>query len=155
MYLAAFMDLETRTVKGWSLKNSLKSELVVDAFLQAMFRHKPGPGLLVHSDRGSQYASTIFRKKLEVHKALQSMSRKGNCYDNAAMESFWATLKSELQITHPFKTEEEARLAIFDYIETFYNRCRLHSAIGYRAPLDFEAQLMAETTRPLVSANSG
>lgn len=155
VYLAAFMDLKTRTVKGWSLKDSLKSDLVVDAFLQAVFRHKPDPGLIVHSDRGSQYASTMFRNKLEVHKAHPSMSRKGNCYDNAAMESFWATLKSELHITHPFKTKEEARLAIFDYIETFYNRRRLHSAIGYQAPLDFDAQLMAETIYPLVSANPG
>jgi len=155
VYLAAFMDLETRTVKGWSLKDSLKSELVVEAFLQAVFRHRPEAGLIVHSDRGCQYASTMFRKKLEAHKALPSMSRKGNCYDNAAMESFWATLKAELQITHPFETKEKARLAIFDYIENFYNRHRLHSAIGYRAPIDFEAHLVANTTYPLVSANSG
>lgn len=155
VYLAAFMDLATRTVKGWSLKDSLQSELVVDAFLQAVFRHKPGPGLIVHSDRGSQYASAAFRGKLDVYKALPSMGRKGNCYDNAAMESFWATLKSELRITRPFKTKEEARLAIFDYIETFYNRRRLHSAIGYRSPIDFETQLMANSTYPCVSANSG
>lgn len=155
VYLAAFMDLATRTVKGWSLKDSLQSELVVDAFLQAVFRHKPGPGLIVHSDRGSQYASAAFRGKLDAHKALPSMGRKGNCYDNAAMESFWATLKSELRITRPFKTKEEARLVIFDYIETFYNRRRLHSAIGYRAPIDFETQLMANSTYPCVSANSG
>jgi transposase InsO family protein len=154
-YLAAFMDLETRTVKGWSLSDSLKSGLVVDAFLQAVFRYKPAPGLIVHSDRGCQYASALFREKLDAHKALPSMSRKGNCYDNAAMESFWATLKAELQITRPFKTREQARLAIFDYIETFYNRCRLHSAIGYQIPAEFEAKLASKVTCPYVSANSG
>jgi len=154
-YLSAFMDLGTRTVKGWSVNDSLHSQLVVDSFLQAVFRHKPGAGLIVHSDRGSQYASTVFRDQLEAHHALPSMGRTGNCYDNAAMESFWATLKAELHITHPFNSKQEARLAIFDYIETFYNRRRLHSAIGYRAPIDFEAQLMANTTCPCVSTNSG
>lgn len=154
-YLAAFMDLDTRTVKGWSLQDSLKSELVVEAFRKAVFHHRPGPGLIVHSDRGSQYASAPFRQQLDTHKALPSMGRTGNCYDNAAMESFWATLKSELHITRPFNTKEEARLAIFDYIETFYNRRRLHSAIGYRAPIDFEAQMLAKTTYPGVSVNSG
>jgi len=154
-YLSAFMDLGTRTVKGWSVNDSLKSKLVVDAFLQAVFRHGPGPGLIVHSDRGSQYASAAFRQQLEAHHALPSMGRTGTCYDNAAMESLWATLKAELQIARPFNSKQEARLAIFDYIETFYNRRRLHSAIGYRAPIDFEAQLMAHTIHPRVSANSG
>jgi len=154
-YLAAFMDLGTRAVKGWRLKDSLKSDLVVDAFLQAVFRHKPSSKLIVHSDRGSQYASTPFLQKLKEHKALPSMGRTGNCYDNAAMESFWATLKAELHIDKPFETKEEARLAIFDYIETFYNRRRLHSAIGYRTPVDFEEQLMAKSTYPGLSEISG
>lgn len=154
-YLGAFMDLTTRVVKGWTLRDSLKSDLVVDAFVQAVFRHKPGAGLIVHSDRGSQYASTAFRQQLDVHKALPSMSSTGNCYDNAAMESFWSTLKAELHLSRPFETKEAARLAIFDYIETFYNRRRLHSAIGYRSPFDFEQQLMTKPIHPLLSANSG
>lgn len=154
-YLSAFMDLGTRSIKGWTVSDSLKSKLVVDAFLQAVFRHKPEPGLIVHSDRGSQYASSAFRTQLEAHHALPSMGRTGNCYDNAAMESFWATLKAEMRITKPFNTKLEARLAIFDYIETFYNRRRLHSAIGYKAPMDFEAELKAATIAPEVSAISG
>jgi transposase InsO family protein len=154
-YLSAFMDLVTRVVKGWTLRDSLKSDLVVDAFVQAVFRHKPGAGLIVHSDRGIQYASATFRQHLDVHKALPSMANAGNCYDNAAMESFWATLKAELHLTGPFETKEAARLAIFDYIETFYNRRRLHSAIGYHSPIDFETQLVAKPIHPLVSANSG
>ncbi|MCP4639395.1 MAG: IS3 family transposase [bacterium] len=154
MYLAAFMDLGTRVVKGWALQDSLKSDLVVKAFLQAVFRHKPGAGLIVHSDRGCQYASATFRKHLLAHQAMASMGRTGNCYDNATMESFWATLKAELRITRPYETTEDARLAIFDYIETFYNRRRLHSAIGYQTPLNFEAQFMAGVICPHVSANS-
>lgn len=154
-YLAAFMDRKTRTIKGWAVSDSLKSKLVVDSFLQADFRHRPEPGLIVHSARGSQYTSTAFRTQLEAHHALPSMGRTGNCYDNAAMESFWATLKAELRITKPFNSKQQARLAIFDYIETFYNRRRLHSAIGYKTPIDFEAQLKAATIAPKVSAISG
>ena len=139
MYLAAFLDLKSRKVKGWALKDHMRSELVEDAFLQALFRDRPAPGLIVHSDRGSQYAGHRFRDLLQEHQALGSMSAKGNCYDNAAMESFWATLKTELSITKPFATKLEARLAIFDYIETFYNRVRIHSSLNNRSPLDFEA----------------
>ena len=116
----------------------MRAELVTRAFDQAVRRHQPVPGLVVHSDRGIQFASTAFRQQLERYGALPSMSRTGNCYDNAAMESFWATLKSELRMNKPFKNQEEARLAIFDYIETFYNRTRLHSALGYQTPLDYE-----------------
>lgn len=137
-YLAAFMDLCSRAICGWALMDSMRADLVTRAFDQAVRRHRPAPGLIVHSDRGIQYASTAFRNRLERYGALPSMSRTGNCYDNAAMESFWATLKRELGITKPFPTKEETRLAIFDYIETFYNRTRLHSAIGYQAPLDYE-----------------
>jgi transposase InsO family protein len=154
-YLAGVMDLGTRTLKGWSLSDSLKSKVVTDAFCQAVFRYRPPAGLIVHSDRGSQYAGREFRRLLDQHHALSSMSRKGNCYDNAAMESFWATLKAELGLRKPFKTREHARLAIFDYIETFYNRRRSHSAIGYLAPLDFEARFDPKNTSPLLSANSG
>ncbi len=140
-YLSAFMDLKTRLIKGWTLSDSLKSELVIDAFAKAVFRHPPKHGLIVHSDRGIQYASRDFRKRIKQHGALPSMSRTGNCYDNAAMESFWSTLKGELNINEPFKSRQAARLAIFDYIETFYNRIRLHSAIGYQAPENFEIEM--------------
>ncbi len=154
-YLSAVMDLGTRHLKGWTLKDSLKADLVVDAFRRAAVRHRPGPGLILHSDRGCQYASDQFRRQLDRCKALGSMSRKGNCYDNAAMESFWATLKTEMHINQPFGSKEEAKLAIFDYIETFYNRQRLHSSIGYKSPADYEANLKTQRIVPKVSAETG
>ena len=116
----------------------MRTDLVQEAFLQAVFREGLRPGLIIHSDRGCQYASHQFGDFLKNHKAVSSMSGKGNCYDNAAMESFWATLKTDLNITQPYETKEEARLAIFDYIEIFYNRVRLHSSIGDMSPLDYE-----------------
>ena len=143
VYLAAFMDLKSRKITGWCLRDNMKTDLVEGAFLQAVFRNRPGSGLIVHSDRGSQYASHQFRKTLAQHRCISSMAGKGHCYDNAAMESFWATLKTDLNINQPFKTKEEARLAIFDYIETFYNRFRLHSALGDLSPLDYELKLVA------------
>jgi transposase InsO family protein len=143
LYLAAFMDLKSRKIKGWDIRDHMRTELVETAFRQAVFRVGPVPGLVAHSDRGSQYASRNFRCLLDQHQVLSSMSAKGNCYDNAAMESFWATLKSELGIKKPFNTKEEARLAIFDYIEVFYNRRRIHSAIGDLSPLDYELKLVA------------
>jgi len=154
-YLSAFLDLWSRAVKGWTLRDTLKSDLVSDAFLQAVYRHRPAENLIVHSDRGSQYASREFRGQLAAHKALGSMSRKGNCYDNATMESFWATLKAEMRMTKPFETKEQARLAIFDYIEIFYNRNRLHSSIGYTTPMDLEAQQNSKKPHAPLSANSG
>jgi len=143
LYLAAFMDLKSRKIKGWTIRDHMRTELIETAFLQAAYRAGPITGLIAHSDRGSQYASREFRRLLEQHHALSSMSAKGNCYDNAAMESFWATLKSELGIKKPFATKEEARLVIFDYIEVFYNRRRIHSATGDLSPLDYEQQLCA------------
>ncbi|MDA0989190.1 MAG: IS3 family transposase [Verrucomicrobia bacterium] len=154
-YLAAIMDLGTRNVKGWSLRDTLKTDLVADAFLQAAFRYRPDPGLIMHSDRGCQYASEQFNNLLDNYKALGSMSAKGNCYDNAAMESFWATLKSELNIKDPFETEEEARQVIFEYIEVFYNRQRLHSSIGYQSPVDYETQMMRKNATPSLSEKAG
>jgi putative transposase len=143
MYLAAFMDLKSRKIKGWAIRDHMRTELVESAFLRAVFRERLGAGLIVHSDRGCQYASREFRSLLNRHHALGSMSAKGNCYDNAAMESFWATLKTDLRISKPFQTKEDARLAIFDYIEVFYNRRRIHSAIGDLSPLDYEQQCVA------------
>ena len=155
LYLSVVMDLGTRTIKGWALRESLKTDLVVSALHQAAFRYKPPPGLIVHSDRGSQYASHEFQHQLLQLKALGSMGRTGCCYDNATMESFWSTLKTELHIKQPFNSKEEARLAIFDYIETFYNPKRRHSSIGYLPPLEFEAHLMARTFDPYLSEFSG
>lgn len=143
LYLTAFLDLKSRKIKGWTIRGHMRGALIEAAFLRAVSREKPGAGLIVHSDRGCQYASREFRALLNRHQALGSMSAKGNCYDNAAMESFWATLKSDLRINKPYQTKEEARRAIFDYIEVFYNRRRIHSALGDLSPLDYEQQSVA------------
>jgi putative transposase len=139
LYLAAIKDMATREIVGWSMAEHLRAGLCVDALVMALHRCRPGPGLIHHSDRGVQYASGPYREVLERHGVKQSMSRKGNCLDNAPMESFFASLKKEH--VHPawFRTREEAKAAVFDYIEVFYNRQRLHSAIGYRTPAEARA----------------
>ena len=137
------------------MSSSLEAKIAIDALQMAIDRREVTRGLIHHSDRGVQYASRAFRAVLEVNDIAASMSRKGNCYDNATVESFWASLKTELHLSKPFNSKEEARLAIFDYIEIFYNRQRLHSSIGYQSPLDYESKLMAQSTRPFVSAISG
>lgn len=141
VYLAAVMDLFSRKIVGWALGDSLETSLVKRALQEALAVRRPPAGLLHHSDRGCQYASSAFRALLHFSKITPSMSAQGNCYDNAAMESFWSTLKGELIQQRDFADLAEARLAIFDYIETFYNRQRLHSAIGYQSPVEFEQQL--------------
>jgi len=141
VYLAAVMDLCSRKIVGWSLARSLETSLVKEALKQGLAMRRPDPGLLHHSDRGIQYASSAFQALLLTHEIIPSMSAKGNCYDNAAMEAFWSTLKAELIHDRCFRDLAEARLAIFDYIETFYNRRRLHSALGYKSPVEFEEQL--------------
>jgi putative transposase len=138
LYLAAVMDLYSRKIVGWSTSRSLETSLVREALQQALVDRRPAAGLLHHSDRGSQYASSAYRALLHSCRLRPSMSAAGNCYDNAAMESFWSTLKTEWLHTKHFQTHNEARLAIFDYIETFYNPKRLHSALGYQSPVDFE-----------------
>jgi putative transposase len=138
LYLAAIMDLYSRKIVGWSVSHSLKATLVKAALQQAWVDRRPAAGLLHHSDRGVQYASSAYRALLHSCRMCPSMSSTGNCYDNAAMESFWSTLKTEWLHQRPFQTHQEARLAIFDYIETFYNPKRLHSALGYHSPVDFE-----------------
>ena len=153
--LAAVMDLGSRRIKGRSLSDTMRADLVADACLQATFRSRPGPGMLFHSDRGSQYASGQFRDLIGRHGAVPSMSAKGNCCDNAAMKSFRATLKSEMGMNEPFETQEDARLGIFDYIEVFCNRQRLHSSLGCCSPLDCEQQLMRQNTGPSMSEISG
>jgi transposase InsO family protein len=141
VYLAAVMDLCSRKIVGWSISQSLEASLVQEALKQALVVRRPAPGLLHHSDRGIQYASSAFRALLLTYKIIPSMSAQGNCYDNAAMESFWSTLKSELIAGQLFRDLAELRRAVFEYIETFYNRKRLHSALGYQSPVEFEQQL--------------
>jgi putative transposase len=139
LYLAVVIDLFSRRVVGWSLSNRMKKGLVIDAFMNAYKTRKPAPGLLFHSDRGSQYASKKFRKILEHYDVTQSMSRKGNCWDNAVAESFFKTLKRELLYGKvAFRTRKDADMRIFEYIEMFYNTKRLHSTIGYIAPMQYE-----------------
>jgi putative transposase len=140
-YLAAVMDLYSRKIVGWSLGPSLHTSLVREALQLACAMRRPAAGLLHHSDRGIQYASSAFQALLHYYQILPSMSAKGNCYDNAAMEAFWSTLKTELIHRKPFQDLPQARRAIFDYIELFYNRQRLHSALGFKSPVEFEENL--------------
>lgn len=138
LYLAAVEDLFTRKIVGWSMSERMTSELVSDALQMALGRHCPESGLLCHSDRGSQYASVDYRELLKRHGIRCSMSRRGDCYDNAPMESFFATLKKELIYRERYRTRLSARMRVFGYIEMFYNRVRRHSALGYMSPAEFE-----------------
>jgi transposase InsO family protein len=139
MYLAVVLDLFSRKVVGWSLAERMTAALVCDALDAAVRLRCPAPGLLFHSDRGSQYASKAFRRRLWRYRMQQSMSRKGNCWDNAVAESFFATLKKELVRDCPYETRARARTEVFGYIEVFYNRRRSHSFLGYVTPEAFEA----------------
>jgi putative transposase len=138
LYLAVVLDLRSRRVVGWSMSQSMERGLVLDALRMALLRRRPGLGVLHHSDRGSQYASADCRKLLEQYGMISSMSRKGTCWDNAVVESFNATIKTELIHRTIWKTREDARAAIYKYIETWYNTTRLHSTLGYRSPVEFE-----------------
>lgn len=140
LYLAGIMDLYSRRIVGWAMGESIDTQLVLASWNMALRQRHPGTQLVFHSDRGCQYASQQFRLALQQAKALASMSRRGNCYDNAAMESFWSTLKHELVYRTKFETRALACLAIFDFIEAFYNRRRLHSSLDYLSPVDFEQQ---------------
>jgi transposase InsO family protein len=139
MYLAVIIDLFSRRVVGWSLSERMTADLVCGALDSAVAKRQPGPGLLFHSDRGSQYASRAFRRRLWRCRMVQSMSRKGNCWDNAVAESFFATLKKELVRDYVFESRDAARSAVFEYIEVFYNRQRAHSLLSYATPTSFEA----------------
>lgn len=139
LYLAGVMDLYSRRIVGWSMADHMRSELVCDALKMALIARKPTSDLLHHSDRGVQYACRDYQQLLETHGIKSSMSRTGDCYDNAPTESFWGKLKTELVYLESFATREEARAAIFEYIEAFYNRVRLHSSLGYVSPERFEA----------------
>lgn len=143
LYLAVVIDLFSRQIVGWSMTEHMRTKLVNDALLMAIWKRKPAKGLLWHTDRGSQYASEGHRELLKQYGIRQSMSRKGNCWDNAVSESFFHTLKTELVHQQRFLSRDEARQAVFEYIEVFYNRDRLHSANGYLSPVDYEVQQKA------------
>jgi putative transposase len=138
LFVSAIMDLFSRRIVGWAMGPTMHRSLVLKALDMAVTDRRPEPGLIHHSDRGSQYASLDYRTALKAQGMLPSMSRKACCYDNAAMESFWHTLKNELIHRRHFQTRSQAQQSIFEYIEVFYNRTRLHSAIGYLSPADFE-----------------
>jgi transposase InsO family protein len=140
LYLAAIMDLYSRKIVGWAMGQYIDTALILKALFMALLHRQPPTSLLFHSDRGVQYASADYRGALAQAGLVASMSRKGNCYDNAAMESFWSTLKLELVYRREFPTRAQARSEIFDYIELFYNRQRSHSALNYLSPVDFELQ---------------
>jgi transposase InsO family protein len=139
MYLAVIIDLYSRKVVGWSLDERMTASLVCSALDAAVRLRRPARGLVFHSDRGSQYASRVFRRRLWRYGVKQSMSRRANCWDNAVAESFFATLKKELVRNHAFATREQARAEVFEYIEVFYNRQRAHSLLNYETPDAFEA----------------
>ena len=141
LYLAAVIDLCSRKVVGWSMADHMRTGLVADALRMAVARRRPGEGLLHHSDRGVQYASDDYQHLLAENGIVCSMSGRGDCYDNAAMESFWGTLKTELVNHERYETREQARASVFEYVEAFYNRHRLHSSLGYVSPEQFERSL--------------
>lgn len=140
LYLAGVMDLYSRKIVGWAMGERIDTALVLKALDMAVAHRAPAANLLFHTDRGVQYASGDFRQALRQASLVASMSRKGNCYDNATMESFWSTLKLELIYRGTFPTRAQARAKIFDYIEVFYNRTRAHSALDYKSPVDFESK---------------
>jgi transposase InsO family protein len=140
LYLAAVLDRYSRKIVGWAMSHRIDTALVLQALAMARLHRQPPAKLLCHSDRGVQYAAANYRHALAQAGLVASMSRRGNCYDNATMESFWSTLKWELIYRRKFATHQEARTAIFDYIECFYNPKRLHSALNFLSPVDFETK---------------
>jgi transposase InsO family protein len=143
LYLACVMDLASRKIVGWSMSDRIQADLVCQALQSAYWRRKPPAGLILHSDRGSQYASDRYRQLIHDYRMVQSMSRRANCWDNAAMESFFKTLKVERTHRLRYDTRALAKLDIIDWIEGFYNRRRMHSSIGYKTPVEVEVSLMA------------
>jgi transposase InsO family protein len=140
LFLAAVMDLYTRQILGWSLWQSLEAGGPLQALARALANRRPPRGLIHHSDQGIQYACRDYRQQLERRGLIASMSRRGNCYDNAAMEAFWSTLKREALEQSAQWSKNQVRRVLFEYIESIYNRSRLHSSLGYRSPVDFEHQ---------------
>ena len=141
LYLAVVLDLASRRVVGWSMRDTLEAELATDALTMALWGRKPGRDLLIHSDRGVQYASAAYQEILVQHGITCSMSKKGDCFDNAVAESFFASLEWELIEDSDWHTHDEARRAVFNYIEAWYNRERLHSSLDYQSPVEYEQQL--------------
>lgn len=139
LYLAAVLDLYSRAIVGWSMNARMTRQLVCDALTMAIWRRRPQPGLIAHSDRGSQYCSQQYQALLSAHGVLCSMSKKGDCYDNAAMESFFHSLKVERVHHRRYETREQAKQDVFEYIEVFYNQKRRHSTLNYKSPMQFEA----------------
>jgi putative transposase len=150
VHLAIVMDLFSRRIVGWAMHGQMTERLVLDALEMAVLSRRPAGSLIHHSDQGSQYRSHLFRAKLKEHDIRISMSRKGNCWDNAVVESFFKTLKVELQNDERFRSREEARTELFEYIEVFYNRKRMHSTLGYLSPAQYELNCPS-----LVSAKAG
>jgi len=142
--LAVLLDAHSRRVVGWAMADHLRAALALDALAMALGSRRPAAGLIHHTDRGGQYAAIAYQEALAAREITASMSRAGDCYDNAMAESFFATLKAELVDTRPWPTRQAARQAIFAWIEVFYNRQRLHSALGYRSPVAFERELAKE-----------
>jgi putative transposase len=138
LFLAAILDLYSRKIVGWAMSERSDTALVLKALAMALLHRQPPANLLLHSDRGVQYASQAYRHALTQAGLIASMSRKGNCYDNATMESFWSTLKLELLYRQPLASRRQTQCALFDYIECFYNRQRSHSALDFQSPVDFE-----------------
>jgi putative transposase len=141
LYLAVVMDLYSRKIIGWSMKATLAKEIVLDALLMAVWRRKPQHDVMIHSDQGSQFSSDEWNRFCQTHGLIPSMSRRGNCYDNAVVESFFGSLKKEKIRRHIFKTREAARAELFDYIEVFYNRARRHQHLGNMSPTAYERQM--------------
>ncbi len=150
-YLATFQDKYTRRIVGWAVMAQMTAELVVRALLMALRRGLLAKNAIIHTDRGSQYVSNNYRASLQRHGLRQSMSGKGNCYDNAQAESFFARFKTELVEDGVFESVEQARSETFSYIEGYYNRIRLHSSLGYKSPMEFEKQLKIKQSRSSVS----
>ena len=147
-YVATVIDLDSRRVVGWSVADHLRTELVTDALKAALAHRRPAPGTIFHSDRGCQYTSAAYRQFAQRHGVILSLSRTGDCFDNAVAESFFATLKRDLIDRRTWPTRAGLRQALFDYIEGWYNSRRLHSSLGYRSPAEYEAALRAHALQP-------
>lgn len=152
LYLAMVLDLHTRQIVGWAMRERMTDDLVIDALRMAWLRRRPPPGTMFHSDRGSQYCSRAFRRQLAAYGMVASMSRKGNCWDNAPSESFFNSLKNKRVYGTHYATRVAARTDVFDYIEVFYNRSRRHSALGGISPMSFHAQWLKKQSELKLAA---